>query len=50
MQDVLLQVYLKTCLSPDFERSDFDRESFQYTCFSSYLFSSISESLNFVQA
>jgi len=51
MRDGLSQVYLKTCISPDLERSDFDRQSFQYTWFNSYLlFSSIRESINFTQA
>ena len=44
-------MYLKTCISPDLERSDFDRQSFQYTWLNSYLlFSSIRESLSFAQA
>ena len=44
-------MYLKTCISPDLERSDFDRQSFQYTWLNSYLlFRSIRESLSFAQA
>ena len=44
-------MYLKTCISPDLERSDFDRKSFQYTWLNSYLlFSSIRESLSFALA
>jgi len=51
MGDGLSQVYLKTCISLDLERSDFDRQSFQYTWLSSYLlFSLIRESLSFAQA
>jgi len=51
MQDGLSQVYLKACISPDLERSDFDRQSFQYTWLNSYLlFRSIRESLSFAQA
>jgi len=51
MRDGLSQVYLKTCISLDLERSDFDRESFQYTWLNSYLlFSSIRESSSFAQA
>jgi len=51
MRDALSQAYLKTCISPDLERSDFDRQSFQYTWLNSYLlFSSIRESLSFAQA
>ena len=51
MRDGLSQVYLKTCISLDLERSDFDRQSFQYTWLNSYLlFSSIRESLSFAQA
>jgi len=51
MRDGLSQVYLKTCISPDLERSDLDRQSFQYTWLNSYLlFSLIRESLSFAQA
>jgi len=51
MQDGFLQVYLKTCISPNLERSDFDRESFQYTWLNSYLLcGSIRESLSFAQS
>jgi len=51
MRDRLSQVYLKTCITPDLERSDFRRESFQYTWLNSYpLFSSIRECLSFAQA
>jgi len=51
MRDGLSQVYLKTCISPDLERSDFNRQSFQYTWLSSsLLFSSIRKSLSLVPA
>jgi len=51
MRDRLSQVYLKACISPDLERSDFNRQSFQYIWLNSYLlFSSNRESLNFAQA
>jgi len=51
MRDGLSQMYLKTCISPDLERSDFDRQSFQYTWLNIYLlFRSIRESLSFAQA
>ena len=51
MRDGLPQVYLKTFISPDLERSDLDRQSFQYTWWNSYLlFSLIRESLSFAQA
>ena len=36
----------KACLSPDLERADFDRQSFQYTWLNSYFFSSLQESLS----
>jgi len=38
------KVYLKTCYSPDLEKADFDRQSFQYTWWNSYFFSSLRES------
>jgi len=51
MRDRLSQVYLKSCISSDLEKSDFDRQSFQYTCLNSYLlFRSIGESLSFALA
>ena len=34
----------KTCYSPNLERADFDRRSFQYTWLNSYFFSSLRES------
>ena len=34
----------KYCYSPDLERADFDRRSFQYTWLHSYFFSSLRES------
>ena len=34
----------KTCYSPDLERADFDRQSYQYTWLNSYFFSSLRES------
>ena len=36
----------KLCLSPDLEKADFDRQSFQYTWLNSYSFSSLQESLS----
>jgi len=51
MRDGLSQVYLKTCISADLERTDFDRQSFQYIWLNSYLlFSSVRECLSFTQA
>jgi len=41
---VSLTSVFKTCHSPDLERADFDRESFQYTWLNSYFFSSLRES------
>ena len=35
----------KTCYSPDLERADFGRQSFQYTWLNSYFFSSHRESI-----
>jgi len=34
----------KTCYSPDLERADFDRPSFQYTWLNNYFFCSLRES------
>ena len=33
----------KTCYSPNLERADFDRQSFQYTWLNSYFFRSLRE-------
>jgi len=41
---VSLTSVLKTCYSPDLERADLDRQSFQYTWLNSYSFSSLRES------
>ena len=41
---VSLTSVFKTCYSPDLERADFDRQSFQYTWLNSYVFSSLRES------
>jgi len=41
---VSLTSVFKTCNSPDLERADFDRQSFQYTWLNSYFFSSLRES------
>jgi len=41
---VSLPSVFKTCYSPDLERADFDRQSFQYTWLNSYFFSSLRES------
>jgi len=41
---VSLTSVFKTCYSPDLERADFDRQSFQYTWLNSYFFSSLQES------
>ena len=35
----------KPCYSPDLERADFGRQSFQYTWLNSYFFSSLRESI-----
>jgi len=40
---VSLRSLFKTCYSPNLERADFDRPSFQYTWLNSYLFSSLRE-------
>jgi len=37
---VSLTSVFKTCYSPDLEKGDFDRQSFQYTWLNSYLLSS----------
>ena len=44
-RDSLTSVF-KTCYSPDLEKADFDRESFQYTWLNSYFFSSLRESFS----
>ena len=41
---VSLTSVFKQCYSPDLERADFDRQSFQYTWLNSYIFSSLRES------
>ena len=41
---VSLTSVFKTCYSPDLEKADFDRQSFQYTWLNSYFFSSLRES------
>jgi len=41
---VSLTSVFKTCDSPDLERADFDRQSFQYTWLNSYFFSPLQES------
>jgi len=41
---VSLTSVFKTCCSPDLEKADFDRQSFQYTWLNSYFFSSLQES------
>jgi len=41
---VSLTSVLKTCHSPDLERADFNRQSFQYTWLNSYFLSSVRES------
>ena len=41
---VSLTSVFKTCYSPDLERADFDRQSFQYAWLNSYFFSSLRES------
>ena len=42
---VSLTSVFKPCCSPDLERADFDRQSFQYTWLNSYFFSSLLESI-----
>ena len=41
---VSLTSVFKHCCSPNLERADFDRQSFQYTWLNSYFFSSLRES------
>jgi len=41
---VSLTSVFKTCYSPNLERADFDRQSFQYTWLNSYFKSSLRES------
>jgi len=41
---VSLTSVFKTWNSPDLERADFDRQSFQYTWLNSYFFGSLQES------
>jgi len=41
---VSLTSVFRTCYSPDLERADFDRQSFQYTWLNSYFFSPLRES------
>jgi len=41
---VSLTSVFKTCYSPNLERADFDRQSFQYTWLNSYFYSSLRES------
>jgi len=38
---VSLTSVFKTCYSPDLEKADFDRQSFQYTWLNSYFFGSL---------
>jgi len=48
---IIPSVFLETSISPELGRSDFDRQSFQFTWLSScLLFSSIREYLSLVQA
>ena len=42
---VSLTSVFKPCCSPDFEKADFGRQSFQYTWLNSYFFSSLLESI-----
>ena len=42
---VSLTSVFKPCYSPDLERADFGRQSFQYTWLNSYFFSSLRESM-----
>ena len=42
---VRLTSLFRPCCSPDLERADFGRQSFQYTWLNSYLFSSLLESI-----
>jgi len=42
---VSLTSIFNTCYSPDLERADVDRQSFQYTWLNSYCFSSVQESI-----
>jgi len=41
---VSLTSVFKTCYSPNLEKVDFDKQSFQYTWLNSYFFSSLRES------
>jgi len=41
---VSLTTVFKTCYSTDFEKADFDRQSFPYTWLNSYFFGSLQES------
>jgi len=41
---VSLTSVFKACYSPNLEKADFDRESFQYTWLNSYFFGSLQES------
>jgi len=41
---VSLTSVFKTCYSPNLEKADFDRQSFQYTWLNSYFFGSLRES------
>ena len=43
---VSLTSVFKTCYSPNLERADFDRQSFQYTWLNSYFFSSSAKCKN----
>ena len=42
---VSLTSVFKPCYSPDLEKADFGRQSFQYTWLNSYFFSSLQESI-----
>ena len=42
---VSLTSVFKPCYSPDLEKADFGRQSFQYTWLNSYFFSSFQESI-----
>jgi len=41
---VSLTSVFRTCYSPDLEKADFDRRSFQFTWLNSYFFGSLQES------
>ena len=45
MAPVSLTSVFKSCYSPDLEKADFGRQSFQYTLLNSYYFSSLRESI-----